>query len=66
MHNFGKRGFREASIEIRGDWPVIEELSKNQLEKLNPITGTLTSTAAECGEIHAYNKDLDKARTYKP
>eukprot|EP00347_Sterkiella_histriomuscorum_P018459 403345439 len=66
VHNFGKRGFREASIEIRGDWPVIEELSKNQLEKLNPVQATLSSVAAQCGEIHAYNRDLDKARTYKP
>jgi len=42
-YQFGKKGFREPSIEVRGDWPVIAELSKNQLEKLGPIQPGLIS-----------------------
>jgi len=40
----GRKGFREASIEIRSDWPVVEELSKNQLEKANPLQAGLKAT----------------------
>ena len=66
MHNFGKRGYRDPSIEIRGDWPVIEELSKNQLEKLNPVQATLSQVAKQCGELHAYNPNFDKSSCSKP
>lgn len=37
IHNLGKKGFRDPSIEVKGDWPVIIEFSKNQLEKLTPV-----------------------------
>jgi translation initiation factor 3 subunit D len=65
VHNLGKKGFREPSIEVRGDWPVIIELSKNQLEKLNSVNPTFISTAAQCGSIHQYNFDLDKSGCHK-
>ena len=66
IHQFGKKGFREASIEIRGDWPVIAELSKNQLDKLNPIAPTLREIVTTAGEIPQYNKENDRARTQRP
>lgn len=62
----GKKGFRDQSIEVRGDWPIIVEFSKNQLEKLNPVTPTLISNDVQAGEVFKYDADLDKARTYKP
>lgn len=63
----GKKGFRDQSIEVRGDWPVIVEFSKNQLEKLNPVTPTLVvSDSMRCGDVFKYDGDLDKSRTYKP
>jgi hypothetical protein len=33
----GKRGFREPSIEVKSDWPLINENAKSQLEKLTLI-----------------------------
>ena len=65
IHQLGKKGFREPSIDVKGDWPVIIELSKNQLEKLNPVSATLLSTPVQCGEVYQYNADLDKAGTHK-
>lgn len=44
---------------------MIEELSKNQLDKANVMQVKMKAVLVEAGEIHAYNKDLDKARTYK-
>jgi translation initiation factor 3 subunit D len=51
---------------VRGDWPVIIEFSKNQLEKLNPVVPTLVGTPLQCGDMFKYDADLDKSRTYKP
>lgn len=52
---------------MRGDWPIIVEFSKNQLEKLNPVTPTLLiNEVVHAGEIFKYDADLDKSRTYKP
>ena len=65
IHQLGKKGFRESSIDVKGDWPVIIELSKNQLEKLNPVTPTLVATAAQCGDVFQYNHELDKSGTHK-
>jgi len=59
----GKRGLRDPSIEVKNDWPMISEMSKNHLEKLNPIQPIKPFRAAECGEIHAYNKEMDRARS---
>ncbi len=51
---------------MRGDWPIIVEFSKNQLEKLNPVTPTLlTNDVIHAGEVFKYDADLDKSRTYK-
>lgn len=52
-------------MDVRGDWPVIIELSKNQLEKLNPVTPTLVGTPVTCGQVYQYNNDLDKSGTHK-
>lgn len=65
IHQLGKKGFREPSIDVKGDWPVIIELSKNQLEKLNPVSATLLSTPVQCGEVYQYNAELDRAGTHK-
>ena len=65
VHNLGKKGYRDPSIEVRGDWPVIIELSKNQMEKLNPVTPLGVTVAAQCGTIYPYNHELDKSGTYK-
>ena len=66
VHQLGKKGYRDQSIDVRGDWPVLFEFSKNQLEKLNPITPSSVTIAAQCGEVFQYNQDIDKTRVSKP
>lgn len=62
----GKKGFREASKEVRGDWPIIEEFSKNHLEKLNPINPALLDTPVRAGVVYKYSTEFDKAKSAKP
>lgn len=45
---------------------MIIEFSKNQLEKLNPVTPTLLDSGLQCGDVFKYDQEIDKSRTYKP
>ena len=61
----GKKGFRDQSIEVKGDWPIITEFSKNHLEKLNPLTPAVVGVPVEAGEVFKYNTEFDKSRPQK-
>lgn len=36
------------------------------MEKLNPVNAGKSSVIGRCGDVHAYNKEIDKVRTNKP
>ncbi len=66
MHQLGKKGYREPSIEVRGDWPVLIEFSKNQLDKLNPVVPNMVEERVQCGEVYKYDQELDKSSSRRP
>ncbi|XP_040567877.1 eukaryotic translation initiation factor 3 subunit D isoform X1 [Lepeophtheirus salmonis] len=51
---------REASVTVKGDWTVIEEIEKTQLSKLSLPNIAEPEDLLRCGSLEYYNKSYDR------
>ena len=64
--NYQRRGLREASYEIKPEWPTVVEFSKQRLDKLLNLTPAALGDAITAGQIHTFNMAWEKSRVKTP
>ena len=57
---------RDNSIDVKPEWTLIKELTKQTFDRLPMLRPVLLDNVMECGEVHAYNHNWDKATGKKP
>ena len=57
---------RDNSIDVKPEWTLIKELTKQTFDRLPMLRPVLLENVMECGEVHAYNHNWDRATGKKP
>ena len=57
---------RDNSIDVKPEWELIQEFTKQTFERVAPVVPTFLGTEKECGDILAYDNSWDKASARKP
>lgn len=57
---------RDNSIDVKPEWVLIKELTKQTFDRLAPLKPEFLENARECGEVLGYNHNWDKATGKKP
>lgn len=57
---------RENSVDVESSWFLLQEFNRQTFDRYNNIEPEFVNTERECGEIQAYNFELDKASGKKP
>lgn len=56
---------RDPSYEVKTEWPVIQEFTKQRFDKVT-LTPGKAKLEVSAGQIHAFDSSWDKARISKP
>ena len=51
-----RRGIKDLSYEIKSEWEVVQEFTKQRFDKLPNLTPGVTGTETSAGQIHALDK----------
>jgi Eukaryotic translation initiation factor 3 subunit 7 (eIF-3) len=60
-----RRGIREPSFEIKTEWEVITEFSKQRFDKLPNLIPGVVGTETTAGRLHAFDSTWDRLRMMK-
>lgn len=56
---------RDPSYEVKTEWPLIQEFTKQRFDKLT-LTPGKAKLEVSAGQIHAFDSTWDKVRITKP
>jgi hypothetical protein len=57
---------RDNSIDVKPEWVLIKELTKQTFDRLPMLRPVFLENAKECGEVYGYNHNWDRATGKKP
>lgn len=61
-----RRGLREASYELKPEWPILCQFSKQRQDKLLNLKPGILGEAINAGQMHQFNTQWEKARVNRP
>lgn len=61
-----RRGLREASYELKPEWPILCQFSKQRQDKLLNLTPGRLGDHITAGQLHQFNMQWEKARVIRP
>lgn len=61
-----RRGLRDLSYEVKNEWEVVQEFSKQRFDKLPNLKPGDLGYETSAGRIYAFDKEWDKVRMAKP
>jgi hypothetical protein len=57
---------RDNSIDVKPEWNLIQEFTKQTFDRVPPCVPTFVGTVKECGDILAFDTAWDRCSSRKP